>query len=111
MPNGTNIPDLDGAIPTNEKKLVMGRIRESLFDFFFRRLLVGERGPRNALIVFFFHKLHQECVKEFGEKPVFDFDNETKLMQILARMNFEDLNQWQQRPAVGKGKTKQKDQS
>jgi hypothetical protein len=104
MPQGTNIPDLDGAILTTEKHLVMGRIRNSIYEFFFRRLLVGDRGPRNALIVFFFHKLHQECVKEFGETPVWDETNETRLMMILARLNFEDLNQWQPRKTKTKGK-------
>jgi hypothetical protein len=103
---GTNIPDLDAAIPTAEKFTVMGRIRAPIYRFFFRQLLAGDRGPRNALIVYFFHKLHQECVKEFGEHPVWDESNETRLMTILARLNFSD----QQRPAVGKAKSKQKEQ-
>lgn len=97
---GTNIPDLDAAIPTAEKFTVMGRIRAPIYRFFFRQLLAGDRGPRNALIVFFFHKLHQECVKEFGENPVWDETNEVRLMTILARLNFTE-----QRPA---SKTKSK---
>lgn len=107
MSQGTNIPDLDGAIPTTEKHLVMGRIRHTIFKYFFQGgIFAGDRGPRNALIVFFFHKLYNECRKEseFGEDPRWDETNETRLMTILARMNFEDLNKWQQRPAAGKGK-------
>lgn len=103
---GTNIPDLDAAIPTAEKFTVMGRIRASIYKYFFRQLLAGDRGPRNALIVFFFHKLHQECVKEFGETPSWDETNEVRLMTILARLNFTDISQ--QRPAASKGKTKGK---
>lgn len=107
MPQGTNIPDLDHDIPVAEKYLVQARIRKEIFEFFFCRVLVGERGPRNALIVFFFHKLWQACKPVFGEKPVFDFDNEAKLMQVLLRMNFDEPQQ--QRPAAGKTK-KQKEQ-
>lgn len=83
----------------------MGRIRAPIYKFFFRQLLAGDRGPRNALIVFFFHKLHQECVKEFGEVPVWDETNEVRLMTILARLNFTDLSA---RPAASKTKSKGK---
>jgi hypothetical protein len=107
----SRIPDLDGEIPTAEKATVMGRIRQPIYNFFFRGIFAGDRGPRNAIIVYFFHRLHQECVKEFGEDPHWDETNDARFMMILARLNFTDLNQVQQRPAVGKGKTKQKEQS
>ncbi len=103
MPQGTNIVNLDQDVPPDEKELVQARINKNIFNYLFRGgVLVGERGPRQALIVHFFHRLHEACLPVFGPNPRFDFDNEGKLNEILQRLNF---NEPVQRPAVSrKGK-------
>lgn len=69
---------------------ISGRIDSKVFNYFFRQVIPGERGPRQALICFFFQRLFEACVKE-GIEPVWDEENEAKVNAVLQRLNFTPM--------------------
>lgn len=91
MSQGTNIPDLHAHVPRPNRVLVQAWIDPDVFKYFFRQLLAGERGPRQSLIVYFFQRYYEACV-EAGIKPVWDEENEEKLLAILQRLNFNEVS-------------------
>lgn len=79
------IPNVHADIP--DRAHVAGLIDPKIFHYFFRQVMPGERGPRNALISYFFQQFYEAC-KTAGIEPVWDEDNESKVWEVLQRMNF-----------------------
>lgn len=90
MPQNTNIVDVHAEV--NDKCLVQGRIDKKVFDYFFRRCLTGDRGPRQAFITFFYQKFYEACVLD-GIAPVWDETNEQRINAVLQRLNFIDVTE------------------
>lgn len=66
---------------------VMADLDADHWNYFFRGVFVGRRGPRQAIICTFFKKFKEACMAE-GIIPVWEIDNEPKVNEILQRMNF-----------------------
>lgn len=79
------IPNVHADIPNRAH--VAGLLDPKIFHYFFRQVMPGERGPRNALISYFFQQFYQACLAA-GIEPVWDEDNEAKVWEVLQRMNF-----------------------
>src|SRR5437667_12832734 len=78
---------------------VQADIDQEIFKYFFGLrvkdkmtpgVFTGDRGPRIAMITFFFQKLYEECVAS-GLKPEWDPENEPKVAEILGRLNFKPV--------------------
>lgn len=95
MFNGTGIVN-----PTpNGTKKVSADLRTETFDYFFRHIFAGVRGPREAMICIFFEKLYEECYRQ-GILPVWDETNDEKVGAILANLNFRPVDA-QEGPKLG----------
>lgn len=70
---------------------VSAELRKETFDFFFRHVFAGVRGPREAMICIFFEKLYDQCHLE-GILPVWDEMNDERVADILNRMNFHPVD-------------------
>lgn len=70
-----------------KRMTVSGRVSEDCFNYFFRNVLPGERGPRQAMIAKFFQAFHEACVLN-GIAPVWDETNEDRVNEVLQRINF-----------------------
>ena len=67
--------------------LIQARLGRKVYTYFFRHVLVGSRGQRQALINSFFQALYDECQRE--KIPArFDELNEHRIATILSRINF-----------------------
>jgi hypothetical protein len=75
IPNGT--PDCR----------VMADLDKEHWNYFFRGVFVGKRGPRQALICTFFKKFKEACL-EAKIEPIWEIDNEERVNEILQRLNF-----------------------
>lgn len=69
---------------------VQANISPEVFNYFFRKLFVGERGPRQAMICIFFQRFHAACLAE-SIQPAWDETNEPRVNSILQRLNFLDV--------------------
>lgn len=85
---GTHIVNVHADIP--DCKQVLGRIDPKIFKYFFQGCLVGDRGPRQAFITFFFQRFYEACLAE-GIKPIWDEEIEGRINTVLQRMNFQAL--------------------
>lgn len=85
MPQNTNLVNIHADV--ENKALVQARIDSKVFDYFFRRCLTGDRGPRQAFITFFYQRFYEACVLE-GIAPVWDETNEQRINAVLQRLNF-----------------------
>lgn len=104
MPQGTNIENVHANLLEVER--VQGNIDKKVFNFFFRGALVGDRGPRQAFITYFYQKFYEACL-ESGIQPVWDEDNEAKIAAVLHRLNFnEPRTEPEPRPRPTKPRTK-----
>ena len=61
-----------------------------VFNYFFRSCLVGDRGPRQAFITYFYQKFYEACV-EAGIKGPWDDGIEDKILKVLHRLNFREV--------------------
>jgi hypothetical protein len=87
MSQGTNIINVHAN--ATKKELVEARIDRKVFSYFFHHCLTGTRGPRQALVAFFFQRFYEACVLD-GIAPVWDEDNERRINDVLQRLNFVD---------------------
>lgn len=88
MPQSTNIINVHQHC--KDKENVSAWIDRKIYRYFFRHVLAGDRGPRQAFICMFFQRFYEACV-EAGIKEVYDENNEEKLVAVLERLNFKEL--------------------
>jgi hypothetical protein len=83
--NGTGIPN---PMPNaTSQHRVMADLDAQVWDYFFKGVFPGTKGPRQALICTFFQRFYEACQKE-NIVPIWDVDNESKVAGVLARLNF-----------------------
>lgn len=82
------IPDPHSHLPFNTRPIVQGRIDPQIYNYFFRQVLAGDRGPRSALVNTFFQKFYEACL-EAKIPPVWSEENEDLVNNVLQRMNFK----------------------
>lgn len=87
MPQNTNIVNVHA--DAQDTHFVQARIDSKVFEYFFRRCLTGDRGPRQAFITFFYQKFYEACVLD-GIAPIWDESNEQRINAVLQRLNFID---------------------
>lgn len=81
------LPNPDAACGQSVER-VQANIDRKIFNYFFRHVLAGDRGNRQALISTFFQKFYAACVAA-GIAQTYDPDNESKLITVLGRLNFD----------------------
>lgn len=76
----------------DQREYVCGRIDRKIFQYFFKQVLPGDRGPRNAIVATVFQRLYDACV-DAGIKPGWNPDesNEVRVNEVLQRLNFHPL--------------------
>lgn len=100
--NGTGIPNpMPNATSAHR---VMADLDKDVWDYFFKGVFPGTKGPRQAMICTFFLKFYEACQKE-NIVPIWDVDNESKVAAVLQRLNF---NPPVEMPVASKPKRKAK---
>lgn len=94
------IPDPHASLG-DAREYVCGRIDRNIFNYFFKHVLPGDRGPRQAIIATLFQRFYEACLTE-GIAPGWNPDesNERRVNEILQRLNFNPPTTPVQRPAV-----------
>lgn len=83
--NGTGIPNPMPNATSSHR--VMADLDANVWNYFFKGVFPGTKGPRQAMICTFFLKFYEACQKE-GIVPLWDVDNEEKVGAILRQLNF-----------------------
>lgn len=73
--------------PEDNSTMVQTRLDPTVFNYFFRAVLVGSRGYRQALICQFFDALHKACLAQ-SIPASFDELNEHRIATLLSHLNF-----------------------
>lgn len=84
------IPDPHSSLG-DKREYVCGRIDRAIFNYFFKQVLPGDRGPRQAIVATLFQRFYDACIAE-GIAPVWlpDGSNEERVNKVLQRLNFNE---------------------
>lgn len=91
MSSSTLIPHPHSTIPVKDRAVAQVFIDPSLEEFFRRTLTAGTKGVMSALGATFYTKLHAAWLAE-GWPTQYELENESRLIELLTRLNFDKPN-------------------